>query len=36
MAQVSVGTANRFATPAITGRSILVPTLTGLAVVTAG
>jgi outer membrane protein assembly factor BamB len=35
-AAVEVGEANRFATPALTGRSVLVPTLTGLAVVTAG
>jgi PQQ-like domain len=30
---VSVGAANRFATPAISGRFVLVPTLTGLTVV---
>jgi outer membrane protein assembly factor BamB len=32
-AQVAVGTTSRFATPAITGRDVLVPTLTGLTVV---
>jgi outer membrane protein assembly factor BamB len=31
--QVPVGAASRFATPAITGRDVLVPTLTGLTVV---
>jgi outer membrane protein assembly factor BamB len=31
--QVPVGTTSRFATPAITGRDVLVPTLTGLTVV---
>ena len=31
--QVTVGVTSRFATPAITGRDVLVPTLTGLAVV---
>jgi outer membrane protein assembly factor BamB len=35
-AAIAVGQANRFATPALTGRSVLVPTLAGLAVVTAG
>ena len=30
---VSVGAANRFATPAISGRLLLIPTLTGLTVV---
>ena len=32
-ASVSVGAANRFATPAIYGRLVLVPTLAGLTVV---
>jgi hypothetical protein len=32
-ARVHVGAANRFATPAILGRLLLVPTLTGLTVV---
>jgi outer membrane protein assembly factor BamB len=32
-AQVEVGTTSRFATPAISGRDVLVPTLAGLAVV---
>jgi outer membrane protein assembly factor BamB len=32
-ASVSVGAANRFATPAISGQFLLVPTLTGLTVV---
>jgi outer membrane protein assembly factor BamB len=35
VAQVVVGTTSRFATPAITGSDLLVPTLTGLSVVSA-
>jgi len=31
--QVAVGATSRFATPAISGRDVLVPTLAGLAVV---
>jgi outer membrane protein assembly factor BamB len=34
LAQVDVGAANRFATPALYGNQVLVPTLSGLAVVT--
>jgi hypothetical protein len=34
VAQVSVGMTSRFATPALYGNKVLVPTLTGLTVVT--
>lgn len=33
LAQVKVGTTSRFATPAITGATLIIPTLTGIAVV---
>ena len=33
LSQVSVGVANRFATPALYGADVIVPTLTGIAVV---
>ncbi|MFZ0185477.1 MAG: PQQ-binding-like beta-propeller repeat protein [Streptosporangiaceae bacterium] len=33
LSQVDVGVANRFATPALYGADVIVPTLTGIAVV---
>jgi hypothetical protein len=33
LGQVDVGTANRFATPALSGADVIVPTLVGIAVV---
>jgi hypothetical protein len=33
LGQVDVGVANRFATPALYGADVIVPTLTGIAVV---
>jgi outer membrane protein assembly factor BamB len=36
LAQVTVGKTNRFATPALSGNRVIVPTLTGIAVVTVG